>query len=250
MITVKLNESDKELFSFAQLYFFMAYAAILGFMDYKQDALIAFLIAVCFNVSMLEHYWHTHERFRKELSTSISLPVLKLITISIVSAFSLWFSGVLIEEITWVPASTLSNTVFVLSIVMAIIIYLTLLMFSVELFVIGLMTYILYRAFNNKTVSNPSSMTVLMVFVVPCFALFIYSTKTVFSVNFIKEQLYASYHYNLKPNSNRDAYCNQIPDYTKFKPISTNEVSYVYLISPLGTYKFDKADCNAKISSN
>ncbi|MCS0376653.1 hypothetical protein [Vibrio diabolicus] len=234
----KLTEDDIQNVYISQMLFYMAYSTLLISAGFREDGVFFFLLFGGLNLLMVEFYWLKNSSFRQYLSDSLIASVIKLIVVSSVAAFSLWNSGVIIEEITWVPASTLSNTVLVFSIVLSMIIYVGLLVFSAEILVIWLTLVAIFDGVYNKRVKFSFEAIVIALFVTPCLFVFSYLSNTVFTTHFVKSKLYASYH------SNHMKHCKNLPSYAKFKPVSDTNVSYAIFLSPSGKYYFDKSGCN------
>lgn len=234
----KLTEEDNQNFYISQLLFYLLYSNFLILVGLISDGIFFFSLSALLNLVMVDFYWIKNERFRNYLGNSLVTSTIRVVLISFVAAISLWYSGVIIEEITWVPASTLSNTVLVFSIVLSIIIYLGIFMFSVQALVTWLTLVVMVDLVKKKTYKFLVELIVTALFVVPCLFLFSFLSNTVFSTVFIQNKLYESYH------SNRSKHCEKLPPYAKFKPISDSSVSYTVLISPNGGYRFDIGDCH------
>lgn len=241
--TALLSDRDKESLFISQQYFFLMYSSILFSIGWRVDGMVFFVISSVFNVYLIEKLWVKNEKFRNYLNSSILTSTIKLVVVSSVTAFSLWYSGVIIEEITWVPASTLSNTVLVLSITMATIIYLALVVFSAEVMALILIFVVFIESIKNESHRHLMEFVTIAIFIIPCLFLFSYLGDTVFSASFIRERLYDSYHSNIRGSENNRVQCDNIPTLAKLKPVSDTRVSYIIFLSPSGQYQFDTDDC-------
>lgn len=243
-----LSDLDKDLIYISHQYFFLMYSFILFVIGLRLDGMVFFLVSSIFNVYFIEVLWVKNKNFRNYLNSSILTSTIKLVAVSAVTSFSLWFSGVIIEEITWIPASTLSNTVLVLSIIMATVIYLALVIFSSEVIAFFLIFVVLVETIKNDKHKYLMELITIAIFVLPCLYAFSYLGDTVFSTSFIKERLYDSYHSNIRDSENNRVQCENIPTLAKFKPVSDTRVSYIILLSPIGEYQFYTDDCHLEKS--
>jgi len=246
-----IGRKHKEEWVFANVLGFYIYGQMHAYLANVYIAISSIVIGSLFNYALIEYFWNRHDKVITTISKSLAFKFLSLIGTAVIASCSVLYSGLVIEEITQVPSSAMTNYVAVFSLIMLAIFLPLALILMIE--VIAPIVVVILGIFNRGAMENKFLvfMTVIMS-LLPLFTIAYYSQFKMLNTKFFQSVLYDTYHENtfkgeggeiLKDEvGNVVLKCENLDEAHRFIPISATEVSTVK-VDKDGGYYFNIDKC-------
>lgn len=236
--TIFLSSQNKEDLGYFHTLSYYFYSMFNVFINDKTAVVVVFTIATISNLLLIEYYWYRYRKVINILLDSIIFRVLKVAFFTLIVSGSILLAGLILEEITKVPSSTINNHVILFSFAIMLIVGLFIAIFALEL--IFPFTAILLAIIDKERVENKINFIMsVLIFLVPLLTFVQIATKLTFNQSIVSEVLYYTYHEN-------NDICSNIPKSSRFMFISSNEISIVSYDDITKSYKFTVGLCNKK----
>ncbi|MEZ8154869.1 hypothetical protein ACED66_01450 [Vibrio splendidus] len=248
-----VGRKHKEEWVFANIIGFYLYGQMHAYLSNVYIAITSIIIGSLFNYALIEYFWNRHDKVVTTISKSLAFKFLSLIGTAVIASYSVLYSGLVIEEMTNVPSSAMTNYVAVFSLIMLAIFLPLALILLIE--IIAPIVILVLGVFNRDAMENKIIviMTLLMS-LVPLFTITYHTQFTMLNTKFFQSLLYDTYHKNsskvegggiLKDEAGSVILkCNNLEVAHRFIPISATEVSTVkYVDEDGGYYHFDIDKC-------
>lgn len=216
----QLTREDKDSLNLTHMLVFYAGSSIQAITGNTLGAFCLFVIASILNFISIEVYWYRYRENISKILNSFWLKIISVFSLSVITSGAVLLSGMILEEITFAPSSSINNLVIVFSIMIIISVSLILAIFIIELGAFSFFLYYFLRQIKGYR-SNFDVIFNVILLPLPIFVMFTVYSNFLFDSSLIKKGLFYLYH------SNEKKVCTNIDSKSRFLPISGTEISSV-----------------------